>query len=101
MAKAKGRDGLGDVVSKTDLGIEEKLRLLEDKLLKGEISERTYEELKRKYETSSSNSSPSSGKTPEGTSIKCPNCEHRWQITSKTRPLEVTCPKCGAKGILE
>jgi len=52
MAKAKGRDGLGDVVSKTDLGIEEKLRLLEDKLLKGEISERTYEELKRKYESS-------------------------------------------------
>lgn len=52
MAKAKGRDGLGDIVSKKELGRDEKLKLLEERLIKGEISEKTYEELKRKYETS-------------------------------------------------
>jgi len=35
---------------KEQLGTEEKLELLEERLLKGEISEETYKELKKKYE---------------------------------------------------
>lgn len=49
IAKSKGRSGLGDFENKREIGNAEKLRLLEEKLLKGEISEKTYEELKRKY----------------------------------------------------
>ena len=51
MAKAKGGDsGLGDIKVKTEIGNEEKLRLLEERLIRGEISEETYRELKKKYE---------------------------------------------------
>lgn len=51
MAKAKGNDGLGDT-TKSGQGLEkeEKLELLEERLIKGEISEKTYQELKEKYE---------------------------------------------------
>ncbi|MCX6666191.1 MAG: PH domain-containing protein [Euryarchaeota archaeon] len=53
IAKSKGRSGLGDAFeNKKELGNDEKMRLLEEKLIKGEISEKTYEELKRKYGTS-------------------------------------------------
>jgi len=53
IAKSKGREGLGDAVSKKEsLGNEDKLRMLEERLIRGEISEKTYEELKKKYESS-------------------------------------------------
>ena len=52
MAKAKGKDGLGEIASKKELNNEEKLNLLEERLVRGEITEKTYEELKRKYEQS-------------------------------------------------
>ncbi len=51
LAKAKGGEsGLGDKKIDTELGNKEKLRLLEERLIKGEISEETYRELKKKYE---------------------------------------------------
>lgn len=49
--KSKGRSGLGDEVSKKELGNAEKLKLLEERLIRGEISEKTYEELKKKYQS--------------------------------------------------
>ena len=49
--KSKGRSGLGDEVSKKELGNEEKIKLLEERLIRGEISEKTYEELKKKYQS--------------------------------------------------
>lgn len=53
LAKAKGRDGLGDISSSGgELTQDDKLKMLEDRLLRGEISEKTYRELKEKYEQS-------------------------------------------------
>jgi len=50
LAKAKGKqDGLGDIASKKELSKDEKISLLEERLINGEISEKTYEDLKRKY----------------------------------------------------
>lgn len=51
LEKSKGRTGLGDRMPQTELDKEEKIRLLEERFIKGEISEKTYEELKRKYRT--------------------------------------------------
>ena len=33
--------------------------------------------------------------------IRCPSCNNMFQVPSTPRPLEVTCPKCGAKGTLK
>jgi membrane protein YdbS with pleckstrin-like domain len=49
--RAKGRDGLGSIgKGNTELTNESKISLLEERLLKGQISEETYKELKSKYE---------------------------------------------------
>ena len=101
MAKAKGKDGLGDIASKKELNNEEKLKLLEERFVRGEITEKTYMEIKKKYEISSFDSLQPSVKTQQVTTVKCPNCTHVIEITSMTRPLEITCPKCGTKGTLK
>lgn len=51
MARAKGKDGLGDIrAEQPALNKDEKIKLLEERLLKAQISEATYKELKQKYE---------------------------------------------------
>ena len=51
LSRVKGKDGLGDLVSKQqNLTKSEKLELLEERLLRGDISEETYRKLKTKYE---------------------------------------------------
>jgi uncharacterized membrane protein YdbT with pleckstrin-like domain len=50
LSKAKGKDGLGYKIPQKELDKEEKISLLEERLVNGEISEKTYQELKRKYE---------------------------------------------------
>jgi uncharacterized membrane protein YdbT with pleckstrin-like domain len=52
LAKSKGRETLQDSLVNKDLNKNDMLRLLEEKLLRGEISEKNYEDLKRKYEKS-------------------------------------------------
>jgi membrane protein YdbS with pleckstrin-like domain len=49
LSKAKGNSGLGEKIPKRNLETDEKIKLLEERFIKGEISEKTYEELKRKY----------------------------------------------------
>jgi len=50
LSRSKGNSGLGEKIPNAMLGNDEKIRLLEERFAKGEISEKTYEELKRKYE---------------------------------------------------
>ena len=50
LAKAKGKETLEDTPLNKTLNNAEKLKRLEERLLKGEISEKTYEEIKKKYE---------------------------------------------------
>jgi membrane protein YdbS with pleckstrin-like domain len=50
LEKAKGRSGLGDEAPKREITKDERIRLLEERFAKGQISEKTYEDLKRKYE---------------------------------------------------
>ena len=51
MSRVKGQDGLGDIGPKPDeLTKSEKIRLLEERILRGDISEETYKELKLKIE---------------------------------------------------
>ena len=38
---------------------------------------------------------------PSSMIVSCYKCGQRMQVTSSVRPIEVTCPKCGAKGILK
>ena len=53
MSRVRGKDGLGDIGSGTgELTSTEKMKLLEERLLKGDISEETYKDLKRKIEGS-------------------------------------------------
>ena len=33
--------------------------------------------------------------------VRCQNCKRLINITSSERPITVTCPNCGAKGMLE
>ncbi|MCG2825431.1 MAG: hypothetical protein L6265_02420 [Thermoplasmatales archaeon] len=35
------------------------------------------------------------------TIIKCPKCGETLQVTSGIRPIEIICPRCGAKGVLK
>jgi membrane protein YdbS with pleckstrin-like domain len=49
IAKSKGKETLNDKPIDSTINNAEKIRLLEERLLKGEISEKTYEELKKKY----------------------------------------------------
>jgi len=50
IAKSKGSKDLGDKIPQKELEEEEKMRLLEERFLKGEISEDTYQKIKNKYE---------------------------------------------------
>jgi len=50
LSKSKGSSGLGEKIPERKLENDEKIKLLEERFAKGEISEKTYEELKRKYE---------------------------------------------------
>ena len=52
MSRVKGRDGIGDINydSQTKLSKMDKLDLLEERLLKGDISEGMYKELKQKID---------------------------------------------------
>jgi uncharacterized membrane protein YdbT with pleckstrin-like domain len=52
IAKSKGKETLQDTLADKDLNKNEMIRLLEERLLRGEISEKNYEDLKRKYEKS-------------------------------------------------
>jgi membrane protein YdbS with pleckstrin-like domain len=52
LSKSKGSSGLGEKIPKRKLENDEKIRLLEERFVKGELSEKTYEELKRKYGSS-------------------------------------------------
>jgi uncharacterized membrane protein len=52
IAKSKGRETLQDNPIDKDLNKNDMIRLLEERLLRGEISEKNYEDLKRKYEKS-------------------------------------------------
>ena len=52
IAKSKGKETLQDSLVDKDLNKNEMIRLLEERLLRGEISEKNYEDLKRKYEKS-------------------------------------------------
>jgi len=35
------------------------------------------------------------------TTIKCPKCKEKIEVTSTERPLKIKCPSCGAKGTLK
>jgi len=50
IAKSKGKERLSDSPQNSGLSNEDKIRLLEERLLRGDISEKTYEELIKKYE---------------------------------------------------
>ena len=52
MSRVKGKDGIGDINndSQTKLSKIDKLDLLEERLLKGDISEEMYKELKQKID---------------------------------------------------
>jgi membrane protein YdbS with pleckstrin-like domain len=52
LSKSKGNSGLGEKIPKRNLENDEKIKLLEERFIKGEISEKTYEELKRRYGSS-------------------------------------------------
>ena len=52
IAKSKGKETLQNTPADRNLNKDEMIRLLEERLLRGEISEKNYEELKRKYEQS-------------------------------------------------
>ena len=52
IAKSKGKETLQDTLVNKDLNKNEMIKLLEERLLRGEISEKNYEDLKRKYEKS-------------------------------------------------
>jgi uncharacterized membrane protein YdbT with pleckstrin-like domain len=49
IAKSKGKETLSDKTEDKTIDNADKIRLLEERLLRGEISEKTYEELKKKY----------------------------------------------------
>jgi uncharacterized membrane protein YdbT with pleckstrin-like domain len=52
IAKSKGKETLQDTPADKVMNKDEMIKLLEERLLRGEISEKNYEELKRKYEQS-------------------------------------------------
>jgi membrane protein YdbS with pleckstrin-like domain len=52
LSKAKGSSGLGEKIPERKLENNEKIKLLEERFVKGQISEKTYEELKKKYRSS-------------------------------------------------
>jgi DNA-directed RNA polymerase subunit RPC12/RpoP len=100
MAKSKGRKGLGDLFTEEFIKSEYKLSLLEERLLKGEISEQTYRELKEKYSTHTKPEVTSEVKA-QLTSVRCHKCSNIWEVELKQRPFEIRCPKCRAKGLIK
>jgi hypothetical protein len=79
------------------------IKLLEERLLRGDISEEMYKQLKKEYEISRSTTSIPQPKPLQYPSTKTRyyKCGNVWEVTSTKRPLEVKCSKCGTIGVLK